>query len=95
MEKGSPKSHMLKTSVSKSSMLKSPMPKSPMPKSPMPKSPIPKSPVAYEKYKSKCIYGLISLFHIRHRRSKKLISDTGSRSLNRIALGRYSLISIS
>uniref|UniRef100_A0A251LDS0 DUF4378 domain-containing protein n=1 Tax=Manihot esculenta TaxID=3983 RepID=A0A251LDS0_MANES len=87
MEKGSPKSHMLKTSVSKSSTLKSPMPKSPMPKSPMPKSPIPKSPVAYEKYKSKCIYGLISLFHIRHRRSKKLISDTGSRSLNRIALG--------
>ncbi|KAJ9147946.1 hypothetical protein P3X46_030058 [Hevea brasiliensis] len=87
MEKGSPKSNMLKTPVSKSSMLKSPIPKSPMPKSPMPKSPIPKSPVAYEEYKSRCVHGLISFFHFRHRHSKKLISDTDRRSLNRDALG--------
>ncbi|KAJ9173634.1 hypothetical protein P3X46_016750 [Hevea brasiliensis] len=82
MGKGSPKSHMLKSPMSKSSVLRSPMPKSPMPK-----SPIPKSPVAYEKYKSRCAYGLMSCFRFRHGHSKKLISDIHRRSLNRDALG--------
>ncbi|KAJ8768565.1 hypothetical protein K2173_022675 [Erythroxylum novogranatense] len=53
-------------------------------RSPMPKSPIPnpKSPVAYEKYKSRCAYGLINFFHFRRSNSKKLIS-------NAIHLGRH------
>lgn len=82
MEKESPKSNILK----------SPMFKSSSPKSPMPKSPIPKSPVAYEKYKSRCGYGLISFFNFRRCHSKKMISDTQSTSLNRNALGKDSLI---
>ncbi|KAF9689334.1 hypothetical protein SADUNF_Sadunf01G0081500 [Salix dunnii] len=54
---------------------KSPFPRSPMLKSPFPRSPIPQSPELYEKYKSKCAYGLINIFHFRHSHSKKLISD--------------------
>lgn len=50
-------------------------PKSPLPRSPFPKSPMPQSPEFYEKYKSKCAYGLINIFHFRQRHSKKLISD--------------------
>ncbi|KAF2297846.1 hypothetical protein GH714_004018 [Hevea brasiliensis] len=78
---------MLKSPMSKSSVLRSPMPKSPMPK-----SPIPKSPVAYEKYKSRCAYGLMSCFRFRHGHSKKLISDIHRRSLNRDALEVYRFI---
>lgn len=62
-------------------------PKSPMPKSPMPKSPVPKSPV-YEKYKSRCAYGLLSFFHFRQSHSKKLIYDKGR--LKRHANGKNS-----
>ncbi|KAJ6308123.1 hypothetical protein OIU76_017820 [Salix suchowensis] len=54
---------------------KSPFPRSPMLKSPFPKSPMPQSPELYEKYKSKCAYGLVNIFHFRHSHSKKLISD--------------------
>ncbi|XP_065858297.1 uncharacterized protein [Euphorbia lathyris] len=80
--KSSSNSHMVKISMAKSPVPRSPMPKSPMPRSPMPKSPMPKSPMAYEKYKSRCAYGLISFFRFRHRQSKKMISDTYNRSLS-------------
>ncbi|CAK7335551.1 unnamed protein product [Dovyalis caffra] len=50
-------------------------PKSPLPKSPFPKSPMPQSPEFYQKYKSKCAYGLVNFFHFRQSHSKKLISD--------------------
>ncbi|WCJ26296.1 hypothetical protein M5689_008124 [Euphorbia peplus] len=82
MERRSAKSHVMKVSMAKSS----PVPRSPMHKSPMPKSPVPRSPVAYEKYKSRCAYGLISFFRFRNRQSKKMISDTYSRSLSRLSL---------
>ncbi|XP_012086890.1 uncharacterized protein LOC105645799 isoform X2 [Jatropha curcas] len=82
MDRRSPNSNMLKTSLSKNSV-----PRSPMPKSPLPRSPVPKSPEFYEKYKSRCAYSLMSFFHFRQRRSKKLISDTDKRCLKRHALG--------
>lgn len=65
-------------------------PKSPLPRSPFPKSPMPQSPEFYEKYKSKCAYGLINIFHFRQRHSKKLISDKAV--LKRHAVGKNSLI---
>lgn len=59
-------------------------------KSPFPKSPMPQSPELYEKYKSKCAYGLINIFHFRHSHSKKLISDKAV--LKRHAGGKNYLI---
>ncbi|XP_050228249.1 uncharacterized protein LOC126677602 [Mercurialis annua] len=86
MEKISPKTHMMKSPIRKVSISKTSMPRSPMPKSPMPYSPAPKSPVIYEKYKSRCAYGLISIFNFRRRNSKKLIADTDRRRLSRHSL---------
>ncbi|KAJ4835501.1 hypothetical protein Tsubulata_015496 [Turnera subulata] len=60
-------------------------PKSPIPRSPFPKSPMPQSPELYGKYKSRCAYSFIRLFHFGQNQSKKLISD--HRPLERHAAG--------
>lgn len=66
--------HTMSTSTN-SHIMERRSPRSPLPRSPFPKSPMPQSPEFYEKYKSKCAYGLINIFLFRQRQSKKLISD--------------------